>query len=257
MAERINFHWRTIATCACFAAFGLGGLLLGLLAVPALGLFVRDPARRSRLARSAISRIFRVLLALMRGLGVLTVDVRGQEKLQGAGHLILANHPTLLDVVLLMSLVDGADCIVKGELARNPFIRGPVKAAGFVFNDAGTDLVANCLVSLRAGNNLIIFPEGTRTPAAGPLRLQRGAARIALHGDLDITPVRISCVPGTLGKGEKWYRVPSRRAHFCIDVCDTIAVAPFMAAATPALAARRLTDYLTDYFSMEYQRATT
>ncbi|MBI2769153.1 MAG: 1-acyl-sn-glycerol-3-phosphate acyltransferase [Burkholderiales bacterium] len=258
MTERLNLSWRVIATGLCFACFGAGGVLLGLLGVPLLGLLVRDPAQRGRIAKRVISAAFRLFVTMMSRLGVMSYEVHGRDRLRSGGLLILANHPTLIDVVLLMSFVERADCIVKGALAHNPFTRGPVRAAGFAFNDSGTGLVADCLASLRAGNNLIVFPEGTRTPASGGLHLQRGAARIAVHGELDITPVRIQCTPATLGKGDKWYRVPRTRAHFRIEVCETISVAPFTArAASQALAARHLTDYLTEYFSMENRCATT
>ena len=94
-------------------------------------------------------------------------------------------------------------------MSRHPVTRGPVRAAGFVFNDdGGEELLEGCVRSVRTGNNLIIFPEGTRSSRSGPIRLQRGAARVAVHGELDITPVRIRCTPATLAKGEKWWQVP-------------------------------------------------
>jgi 1-acyl-sn-glycerol-3-phosphate acyltransferase len=183
---------------------------------------------------------------------VITVEVHGDGRLRGAGQLILANHPTLIDVVLLMSMVERGDCVVKSQLGRNPFTRGPVRAAGFVFNDSSEGLIDDCIASLRSGNNLIIFPEGTRTSATLPVRLHRGAARVAVHGEMDITPVRITCEPPTLAKGEKWYHVPVRRAHFRIVVGDTIPVAGFLdGVANHALAARRLNRHLTDYFAKD------
>jgi 1-acyl-sn-glycerol-3-phosphate acyltransferase len=183
---------------------------------------------------------------------VLTYELRGAERLQRDGLLILANHPTLIDVVFLMSFVRSADCIVKAALAHNPFTRGPVRAAGFVCNDSGAGMVEDCLQSLRTGNNLIIFPEGTRTPRIGHQPLQRGAANIAVRGQRNVTPVRIRVQPLTLGKGEKWYRVPAQRCHIEFEVGEDIAVAPFLAdSASEAIAARRLTDHLTAYFSPE------
>jgi 1-acyl-sn-glycerol-3-phosphate acyltransferase len=254
MAEACERAWRIFATGLCFFCFGLGGIVLGL-AFTLLALLLRDERRRT-VARYVIRHTFRAFVGLMAGLGVLSYEIHGQNRLRGGGLLILANHPTLIDVVFLMSFVERADCIVKSALARNPFTRGPVQAAGFVFNDSGADLIDDCIHSVKAGNNLIIFPEGTRTPASGQLVLQRGAARVAIHGQVDITPVRITCSPMTLGKGEKWYRVPPRRAHFRIEVGDPIEIAPFVSAqAEPALAARQLTRHLTDYFSMELYSA--
>ena len=110
---------------------------------------------------------------------------------------------------------------------------------------------------MRSGRNLLIFPEGTRTPAGerlGPL--QRGAANIAVRGRLDVTPVVIRCEPRTLGKGEKWYRVPPRRFHLWMDVLPDLPVSPFLEdGVTEPLAARRLTAALEDIFTGELLRA--
>jgi 1-acyl-sn-glycerol-3-phosphate acyltransferase len=246
MRERLDQAWRVVATGLCFATFGVGGLLLGVVVFPLLRLVVRQREARVRLAR-----------AVMRATGVLSVEVLGAERLRGKGQLILANHPTLIDVVLLLSLIDGCDCVIKGALDRNPFTRGPVRAAGYVFNDGGEELLRDCVRSMRTGSNLVIFPEGTRSSRTEPMRLQRGAARVAVQGEVDITPVRIRCTPATLAKGEKWYRVPARRPHFRIEVDAPIAVQPFIAtAASPGLAARHLNQHLTEYFSREHEFAS-
>lgn len=251
MFERINHAWRVFGTGLSFLSFGLGGMLLWLLVFPLLTLFVRDPVRRSRYARRIIHTSFAGFIGLMHRLGVLTYEVRGLERLQRDGLLVLANHPTLIDVVFLVSLIPNADCVVKSRLARNPFTRGPIRATGYICNDNGAGLVDDCIASVRSGKNLIIFPEGTRTPRSGPGRLQRGAANIAVRGVLDITPVIIRCTPPTLSKGEKWYRIPSRRFHVAIEVQDDLPVASFLSGTSEAIASRRLTEFLTAYFAGE------
>jgi 1-acyl-sn-glycerol-3-phosphate acyltransferase len=256
--DRLDRAWRVLATGLCFSSFGLGGLALRLIAFPMLRLFVRDPARRAVLAKALIRHTFRFFVGLMRLSGVLSLEVRGLEKLRRRGLLIVANHPSLVDVVFLISLVRHADCIVKSSLARNPFTRGPVVAAGFLCNDSGAALVEDCIESLRRGNNLIIFPEGTRTPLTGALPLQRGAANVAVRGGIDITPVRIRCHPPMLTKGAPWYRVPPRRGHFVLDVGDDIPVAGFLSDnRSVAIATRQLTEHLTQHFSLEIHRAAS
>jgi 1-acyl-sn-glycerol-3-phosphate acyltransferase len=249
MLERINYAWRVLATGLSFLSFGVGGVLLWLLVFPPLEFFVRDPARRGRYARAIIHRSFAGHIGLMHRLGVLTYEIRGIERLQRKGLLVLANHPTLIDVVFLVSLIPNADCVVKSRLASNPFTRGPVRATGYICNDNGAGLVDDCIASVRSGKNLLIFPEGTRTPRSGPSQLQRGAANIAVRGVLDVTPVLIKCDPPTLSKGEKWYRIPSRRFHVVIEVREDLPVASFLGGTTEAIASRRLTDYLTTYFA--------
>jgi 1-acyl-sn-glycerol-3-phosphate acyltransferase len=227
-----NRWWRVAGTGFSFALFGLGGLLLGVVVFPLLLAVIRHHRRRSALAR-----------------GIIRLDRRGL--------LILASHPSLIDVVFLMALVRDADCIVKSALARNPFTRGPVRAAGYVFNDSGPGLIDDCVASVRSGNNLIVFPEGTRTPAGVALgRLQRGAANLAVRGALPITPVRITCEPRMLGKGIKWWRVPPTPGNFVIEVGEDMPIDDHLAAeGAQALAARRLNDELARRLGAETPHA--
>lgn len=105
------------ATGLCFTVFGLGGVIGRVLIFPLLRIVVRDERRRVLLARRLIRAAFCAFVALMRGLGVISVEVHGRERLQRHGMLILSNHPSLIDVVLLMAMIDRADCIVKSALA--------------------------------------------------------------------------------------------------------------------------------------------
>lgn len=254
MPDLLDRYWRVCATGFSFLMFGIGGLVLRVLVFPLLMLAVRERALRVALARTVIRWTFRLFVGLMRTLGVLRYEIIGLEKLERGGLLILANHPTLIDTVFLMAFVKRADCIVKGELWNNPFTRGPVRAAGYINNGQGIELVDACIASLRAGNNLIVFPEGTRTPDGGAISLKRGAANIAVRGACAVTPVLIGCRPSTLGKGDKWWRVPPRFVHFRIEVKEDIDIAPFIGAgSTDVMAARRLTDHLQQFFTGETQ----
>lgn len=249
LSEAAGRYWRVGATGLSFVLFGIGGLLLRVAVFPLLRVLLWRSERRVTAARTIIRLAFRTYVDLMRALGVLRYDVTGLEKLDRQGLLILANHPTLIDTVFLMAFVKNADCIVKGDLWNNPFTSGPVRAAGYISN-SGSDLVSACIASLERGNNLIIFPEGTRTGGDGVIAMKRGAANIAVRGRRDITPVLICCEPATLGKGEKWWRVPPRRVHFTLAVQDDVAIGRFTGGdASDVLAARRLTDFLQDYFT--------
>ena len=243
--------WRIAATGLSFALFGIGGIVLRVVVFPLLTLCVRAPARE-RTARAVIRCSFRAFVGVMRLLGVLCYEFNGREKLARSGQLILANHPTLIDTVFLMAFVRNADCIVKGALWSNPVTGGPVRAAGYVRNDDGAQLVDDCLASLHAGGNLIVFPEGTRTVPGTAATLKRGAANIAVRGAQAVTPVIIRCDPPTLGKGDRWWHVPPRQARFRIDVMDDIDMDRFTGAGiSDSIAARRLTEYLQHYFMKE------
>ena len=131
---RLSLYWRVLATGLSFTVFGVGGLLMRMVLFPVLNLVVRRKERRVAAARELIRLAFRTYVDMMRALGVLRYEVRGLEKLERGGLLILANHPTLIDTVFLMAFVKNADCIVKGALWNNPFTRGPVRAAGYILS---------------------------------------------------------------------------------------------------------------------------
>jgi 1-acyl-sn-glycerol-3-phosphate acyltransferase len=117
------------------------------------------------------------------------------------------------------------------------------------------ELINDCVAAIRRGNTLIIFPEGTRTPADGSISLKRGAANIAVRASRNITPVLIRCQPAMLAKGVKWWRLPSQASEFKIEVKEDIDIQPFLrCAGSEALAARHLTEHLHSYFTKEIGR---
>ena len=248
---RLNRAWRVFATGFSFTCFGLGAVLLGFTVWPVLRLSSRDSRVSVARVQRAVSMSMRVFVWLMKSLGLLTYEVRGRERLAARGQFVVANHPTLIDVVFLVSFMPEVDCIVKQALWRNVFLRWPVYWAGYISNATGEGLVAACAAALTRGRSLMVFPEGTRTRPGEPLTFQRGAAQIALAAARDLRPVTITCDPITLHKGNPWYRVPPRRPHWVIAVGDPIPISTFLRAAEPQpLAARHLTQALAQWFDV-------
>ena len=68
----------------------------------------------------------------MHKLGVMSYEIKGLEKLNRPNQLVLANHPTLIDIVFLISRMPFAGCIVKEKLWHNPFIKASVINAGLI-----------------------------------------------------------------------------------------------------------------------------
>lgn len=220
------YHWRLLATGFCFTAFGLGGVVLGLAIAPLLGLFVWNRERRERSVRVLVHLSFRTFIGLMHGLGVLTYEVRGRQHLSEPGQLVIANHPTLIDVIFLVACIPNAVCVVKEELMRSLGVGLLLRRAGYIGNAADPQTSLNaCVEALHAGATLVMFPEGSRSIPGSSPRLRRGAAYVALAAQKELTPVHISCKPSTLTKSERWYDIPHRRMHFIINVGHRIPVA--------------------------------
>jgi 1-acyl-sn-glycerol-3-phosphate acyltransferase len=242
-------YWRVAATGLVFVLFGLGAVVISVSAFPVLRLSTPNADHARRRIQRFMQLTFKFYMNVMRGLGILTYSVNGLEELRAPGRLIVANHPTLLDVVFLVSLLPEVDCIVKRGLWRNPFLRWPVLWASYIPNSEGEELIERCAERIRRGHSLLVFPEGTRAVPGQAMHMQRGAARIALAADAEITPVTITCEPITLFKSNPWYRVPARRFHLQADVGTVVTAAQFRRAGEPSTrSARRLTQWLLHYY---------
>lgn len=251
MERQDAYGWRLFATGFSFAAFGAGGLVLGLLVFPLLRLLPGGVDAHRRRARSVLSGGMRAFVALMRGLRVLDYRFEGLERLGRPGQLVIANHPSLIDVVFLLAMTPGASCVVKAGLWRNPFTRWPVTAAGYVQNAPADAMVEGAAGTLAAGQSVIMFPEGTRTTPGDPLTFHRGAASIAVRAATTVTPVYIQCRPTTLTKAVPWYRIPPRRVLITFRVGEDFDLAPYRAMQSPALAARALNEAMRERYTAE------
>jgi 1-acyl-sn-glycerol-3-phosphate acyltransferase len=241
---------RRFGTGLSFVTFGLGGTLLSLTLFPVLRLVSPDKAVAQRRINAALRRVMGLFIWFMKSLGLLTYELHGLDRLVRPGQLIVANHPTLIDVVFMLWLTPDAGCVVKRALWRNPALRWPVIWAGYIPNSEGAELVQDCVRVFESGRSLLVFPEGTRSVPGKPLALKRGAAQIALASRADVLPVTIVCDVPFLTRGSHWYRVPPRRPHFTITVGQAIPAARYAPAGEPnPLAARHLTSMLAAHFT--------
>lgn len=201
--------------------FGLVGLGLNLVSIVLLLL----PGRRrhGRMARRWIRFACDFWFRGMHAAGILRVNWRGFEHPLPGGTVIVANHPTLIDAILIMARVDDVICIFKPRLMHNPAIGPAAVLAGYVAADAGVGLVRSAAAAVREGRSLLIFPEGTRTEPGsllGPLKA--GFALIARRAAAPVQYVRIRTTPGLTARGRPWWKLPEQLPLFAevtIDRC--------------------------------------
>jgi 1-acyl-sn-glycerol-3-phosphate acyltransferase len=116
MLKRFEWCWRVFGVALSFIAIGVGGLFI----FPLLHLVIRQRQRRQDLARDLIRLTFPAIVRSMR-LGYFSIKPTVITA-RPPGVLILANHPTLIDIVFLMAFVPRAECIVKKDfgVTRSP-----------------------------------------------------------------------------------------------------------------------------------------
>ena len=183
--------------CGCFmkifamTVFGVGAVILAVFVFPFIRLFTLHRKDFGVVARAYVSHTFRVFLGFLNILHVSIRKVENEDDYRNIhSKIIIANHPSLLDFVYIMSLVPNSTCIVRGGLTKTP-LRGVIKQAYITNTTTFEDMCVECKKLTDIGCNVIIFPEGTRTPRHGKNNYKKGAARIALYCGCDVQPIFI------------------------------------------------------------------
>lgn len=173
--------------------FGLAGIIASFIIFPILRLVLIKKSVFQKVARRFNSKFFKFFILIMKILGFLSIKISKEDKKllkEAKSKIIIANHPSILDVVILVSYIPNADCVVRGGLTKTP-LRGVINWL-YIINELGyEELREKASKSLASGTNLVIFPEGTRTPRHGTNPYKRGAAHLALDTNCKIQPFYI------------------------------------------------------------------
>ena len=197
------------------AILGLGCLLWTLLALP-LGLVL--PGRLGMWAGRWMATLgFRAYLWFLRAINLAHFDIKALDALRQDGPLILAaNHPGLLDALMVLSRLPNVTCILKASLMRSPLWGAGARLAGFIRNDLFLDAVNLALKELNHGSQLLLFPEGTRSDPFPLGEFQVGAAYVSYRSGLPIQTLIIEQDSRFLGKGWHWLKRPDMPMRFRI-----------------------------------------
>ncbi|MDR0452047.1 MAG: 1-acyl-sn-glycerol-3-phosphate acyltransferase [Treponema sp.] len=245
------YIYRVMVKLLSFFIFGLGNVVLAIAVFPAMSLLFHPRERFNKYARRFISASFRIFFVnMMRLIGAIRMDVDDRESFRHlSSKIVVVNHPSLLDMVLILSLIPNADVIVRGNLTRNIILRWAVNRLYLLSDLDYNTLANNCIRSLDEGNCLVIFPQGTRTPRTGEIRLKKGAARLSLSSGRNIVPVYIGGNDKLgLGKHDHWYDYNHTECYlYRIRMQDEIDPAKYADMETPR-AVRRLNNEIRQVF---------
>lgn len=239
-------RFRSVLAGFCFAVFGICSFGFGLALLPPFFLLPEIPRRRIAVALNRA--LWKIFSALMIALRLISVRQENPEILESArGAVVVANHPSLIDVVLLLAMTPRPVCVVKGALSHNVFMKCVVQVAHLGNDMPPEKFFTKAGSLLNRGFNIIIFPEGTRTDPDAKPTFHRGAAQLALIAGAKIVPVRIRVSPRILGKRQKWFDVSERCVRYELRAFPPLAPEDFGGNAEPRHSrAKRITETLRE-----------
>ena len=162
------------------------------------------------LGRRGAMLMFRAYLAVLKVTGLFRFDLGALDALRSEGALVIApNHPSLLDAVLVGSRLPRMVCIMKAGIQDNPILGGGARLAAYIRDDVPLAMIRLATSELRAGNQLLMFPEGTRTTPYMSCNFKGGYALIAKAAGVPVQTVIIETNSLFLGKGWPLFKKPA------------------------------------------------
>lgn len=134
---------------------------------------------------------------LVRGAGARLVVEGGRDIDWSRPHLLVSNHQSVIDIcVLYMAVPAPLRFLLKDEMLKVPFVNWYAKATGMLFLDrdsrrAGALVRRQAAALLGRGQNLCLFPEGTRSRTGALAPFKAGLLQAAIDAGVPVVPVAI------------------------------------------------------------------
>jgi 1-acyl-sn-glycerol-3-phosphate acyltransferase len=188
---------------------------------------VRDRVVRARRLQRFTAGAFRLLFEALRWTRIADIEHRcAQGAGAGGPYVVVANHPTLIDVAAITAALGGGCAVAKPAVFRRSGLHALMAALGNIEGTGGDRLATRRVVDeavdrLRTGLSVIVFPEGTRSPPGGRRPFGRMAFEIACRAGVPIVSVRLRCDPPWLTKEVGLLRSPHPAPRLRLEVLAT------------------------------------
>jgi len=194
---------------------GVLSMVWNLVAIVLHPLLPRDTG--ARIGRAVIAYAYRAFWEVTRWSGMMRMDADVLDALRDdRGLIVVANHPSLLDALMLVARLPRSVCVMKASLRRNPLLGPGARLARYIRNDSPAGMVKHAVRELRAGGQLVLFPEGTRTTGYRLQPFKPGFVLISRLAHAPIQAVFIDTDSPYLSKGWPLWRLPPLPITFSV-----------------------------------------
>lgn len=147
------------------------------------------------------------------------VVLHGAEHASADSQILVANHVSWFDVLILTAAVPRVRFVAKREVRRMPLIGAAAEAAGHVYIDrdnrkAAFEQYREAAARIRDGIRVIVFAEGTRGHEYALRPFKKGPFVLAVSAQAPIVPVLIHGTIPMMRKGGFRVRGGVGHVHF-------------------------------------------
>ena len=185
------------------------------------------------------------------------VEVSGRGKIDpDETYVMVANHQSLLDILVLFRLFRHFKWVSKVENFRIPCIGWNMYLNQYIQLKRGdrsstSAMLRTCRENLANGNSIMMFPEGTRSPTGRLRGFKTGAFSLAKDAQRPLLPI---VVHGTASALPKRGVILQGRHQIMIEVLDPIAYSDFAEEDVDTLA-QRVRELIGDHLEKAKIRA--
>jgi 1-acyl-sn-glycerol-3-phosphate acyltransferase len=160
--------------------------------------------------RAGIMMGFRLYAWTLAGTGAYRLDLSAIDALRDGPPVVLVpNHPSLIDALLILTRHPNIACVMKLELMRNIFLGAGSRLARYIASGHPRQMIKESIDELGRGGTVLLFPEGTRTTRVPLNSLTGSVGVIAKHARVPVQMLIIETDSPYLSKGWTLFRVPS------------------------------------------------
>ncbi len=132
--------------------------------------------------------------ALLRAAGVRVELVGRDDLVRGSPRVYIANHVSWFDIPAMIDVLPHYGFVAKRELERVPLFGPAARAVGVIYIDrenrkAAFSAYEDAAAKIRAGQSVLVYPEGTRGSSYALRPFKKGPFVLAIGSGAPIVPI--------------------------------------------------------------------
>ena len=181
---------RSVLVLLSFVIFGIGAIFLNFIIFPMANFFLKDK-QLLYFYSDIIHNTWKWFVRILIFFKIIKLNITDLDNIkQIKQKIIVATHPSFIDILILIALIPRTTCIVKYSLSKNPILFNLVNSIFIMEDESLEKLKEHTKKMIDNGFNVVIFPMGIRHRRNEFPKIKKGAATIAMNANSNIVALK-------------------------------------------------------------------